>query len=160
MYKIRKLKLYHLYTIQNERLLFLYANTFFSINASIKNERHMSKEIFPLAYTSLSINELFLPHYYAHLVLSIWFMTSLFLLSFSYFFPFVHIRYNALAVCLLPITADDRSKELSLSSPAYNRDRAIKCLKRAGIDDYKVSQISSFFSSSSVLFESKKERKN
>ena len=63
------------------------------------------------------------------------------------------VRYHALVLCLLPITVDDRSKELSLSSSTYNRDRAIECLKRAGIDNYKVSRTCHF--SSSVLFEVK-----
>lgn len=63
--------------------------------------------------------------------LSIWFMTWL---SFS------HRRYNALAVCLLPITIDDRSKDFSTSSSSHYRERAIECLKRAGIDNYKVGR--------------------
>ena len=57
-------------------------------------------------------------------------MSSLFFLLFIF-------RYNALVVCLLPLTYDDRSKESSFQSS--NRDRAIECLKRAGIDNYKVS---------------------
>lgn len=69
---------------------------------------------------------------------------------------FVHLRYNALALCVLPITANDRSKELSLLSSTYNRDRAIECLKRTGIDDYKVSQTEHF--SPSVLFDVRRER--
>ena len=58
---------------------------------------------------------------------------------FIYFFPFIHIRYNALVLCLLPIIDDDRLKELSLSSVTHSRDRAIQCLERAGIGNYKVS---------------------
>lgn len=69
---------------------------------------------------------------------------------------FLHPRYNALALCVLPITDNDRSKELSLLSSTYNRDRAIECLKRTGIDDYKVSLTLNF--SPSVLFEVKRER--
>jgi hypothetical protein len=76
---------------------------------------------------------------------------------YDFSFRFVHIRYNALVLCLLPITADDRSKELSLSSSTYSRDRAIECLKRAGIDNYKVSQTRFFFCS--VLFEVKRRRR-
>lgn len=58
------------------------------------------------------------------------------------FFPslFICIRYNALVLCLLPLpNSNDRSKELSLSTASTSRDRAIECLKRAGIDNYKVS---------------------
>ena len=51
----------------------------------------------------------------------------------------LHPRYHALVVCLLPINGAERSKELSLAT-SYNRDRAIECLKRAKIDNYKVSR--------------------
>ena len=55
-------------------------------------------------------------------------------------FCLLHPRYHALVVCLLPISGgDERSKELSLTT-TYNRDRAIECLKRAKIDNYKVSR--------------------
>ncbi|CAF3727220.1 unnamed protein product [Adineta steineri] len=54
-------------------------------------------------------------------------------------------RYNALVLCVLPTTANDRSKELSLSSTTYNRDRSVECLKRAGIDDYKVGRTKLLF---------------
>ncbi|CAF2092420.1 unnamed protein product [Rotaria magnacalcarata] len=60
------------------------------------------------------------------------------------FDEFLH-RYNALVLCLLPITTDDRSKELSLSSLTFSRDRAIECLKRAGIDNYKVGHTKLLF---------------
>jgi len=63
-----------------------------------------------------------------------------FFFSFSLLDMFVHIRYNALVVCLLPITFDERSKDdLSFSATNSSRERAIECLKRAKIDNYKVS---------------------
>ena len=70
---------------------------------------------------------------------------------------FSHRRYNALAVCLLPITIDDRSKDFSPSSSSYYRERAIECLKRAGIDNYKVSRTR--YSLSSVLYEMKEKER-
>jgi hypothetical protein len=77
-----------------------------------------------------------------------------------FFFSFIPIRYHTLVVCLLPITVKNRLKKTSLSL-SYNHDQVIECLKRAGIDNYKVSLTRLFLSLRSVLFEEKeREKKN
>lgn len=72
-----------------------------------------------------------------------------------FFFSFIHLRYNALLLCLLPVTSsNDR-----LSSISTSRDQAIECLKRAGIDNYKVSQTCRSFLFFTVLFDVEKRKK-
>lgn len=73
-------------------------------------------------------------------------------------FSFIDVRYNALVLCLLPLSyTNDRLKELSTASTS--RDRAIECLKRAGIDNYKVSVTCRFSSIERSYFSCHKKRR-